>query len=380
MTASNKKLKITGAILLAFLLGLIIVFQVAGRILKEQVIEALGPDSELTSIHPGLTGVVVEGLRIRGPKDWPAEDALRAKRVVIRPDLFALFTGTYRIGAITIEEAYLSVLRAKPGRIRVLPSLLEQPADKAADKTQPKTEVPKILIGQIKLKDSALEFFDATLRKPPFKLRLEQLQLKVSDLEIPQLSMRTEIALDGVIKGVQHDGEVSIKGWIVPATQDSSITTRLNQIDLVALEPYLIKASETGVQSGSLNLEVQSDVRKKQLQAPGQATLSRLKLAPGGTSFMGVPRNMVVGLLKNDQDQINVKFKLEGDLNNPQFSLNETLSTRLTTGMAEAMGLSLSGLAGGVGMMGQKGAQATGNAVKDVGSAIGGLFTDSKKK
>lgn len=373
--ASNKTLKLIGGILLGLFAVMVILTQIASHTLKNQVLEALGPDSELTRIQLSLTGVVVEGLRIRALKDWPAEDSLRADRVIIRPDLRSLFTGTYRIGSITIERAYLSVLRTSSGHIRLVPNLLEKPAEKKAGQA-----TPQLIIGHVVLKDCALDFFDATVRKPPFKLRLEQLQMKVSDLQIPQLSTRSDLTLEGVLKGVQHDGRVSIQGWMQPATQDSSIHTRLRGIDLVALEPYLIKASETGIQRGSLDLDAQSDVRKKQLQAPGVIALSGLKLASGSGSFMGVPRNMVLGLLKNEKNQINIKFKLDGDLDNPHFSLNETLSTRLASGMAETLGVSLGSLAGGVGTMGLKGVQAAGEAVKSVGGAIGSLFSDDKKK
>lgn len=382
MTAvNNKTLKLTGGILLGLFAALIILTQIASHILKGQVMEALGPDSELSSIRLGLTGVVVEGLRIRAPKDWPTQDSLRADRVIIRPDLRSLLTGTYRIGSITIERAYLSVLRTGSGRIRLIPNLLEKPGEKKPEKAAlSDNAVPQVVIGHVVLKDCALEFFDASVRKPPFKLRLEQLQMKVSDLQIPQLSTRSDMTLEGVLKGVQHDGHVSVKGWMQPATQDSSIHTTLRGIDLVALEPYLIKASETGVERGSLDLDAQSDVRKKQLQAPGVLALSGLKLASSSGSFMGVPRSMVLGLLKNEKDQISIKFVLDGDLNNPHFSLNETMSTRLAAGMAETLGVSLGSLAGGVGTMGLKGAQAAGEAVKSVGSAIGDLFSDDKTK
>ena len=378
---TNKRFKLVAGIVLGLVALVMVATHFAGRVLKDQVVQALGPESELQSIHLGLTGVVVEGLRIHGPKGWPADDTLRAERVSITPDLRSLFSGTYRIGSITVEKAYLSALRTNDGRIHMVPSLLDKPADKKTEKeTQAKGEAMKLAIGHVELRDCALEFFDATVRRPPFKVRLEQLHAQVSDLLIPELTARSDIALDGVIKGVQRDGHVSIKGWIETATKESSIKTSLRGIDLVALEPYLIKASETGVQRGTLDLEVQSDVRKKQLQAPGVVTLSGLKLSSSGGSFMGVPRQMVVSLLKNGKDQISVKFKLDGDLDNPHFSLNEAFATRLASGMAETMGVSLSGLAGGVGTMGQKGAQAAGEAVKGVGGAIGDLFSSDKKK
>lgn len=378
---NNKRFKLVAGIALGLVVLAAAAMHFAGRILKDQVEEALGSESEVKSIHLGLTGVVVEGLRIRAPEGWPSDDTLRAERVVVTPDVRSLFSGVYRIGSITIERAYLSALRSTDGRLRVLPSLLEKLPDAKTRQPKPsETAALQLAIGHIELRDSAMEFFDATVRRPPFKVRLEQLHAQVSDLLVPAMTTKSEIVLEGVIKGVQRDGHLSIQGWIEPATKESSIKTRLRGIDLVALEPYLIKASESGVQRGALDLDVQADVHKKRLQAPGVVTLSGLKLSSSSGSFMGVPRQMVLGLLKNENDQISIKFTLEGDLDNPRFSLNEAFATRLASGMAEVLGVSLSSLVGGVGTIGQKGAQAAGDAVKEAGTAIGHLFSDEPKK
>ena len=66
-----------------------------------------------------------------------------------------------------------------------------------------------------------------------------------------------------------------------------------------------------------------------------------------------------------------------GDINNPQFSLNEALSTRLASSMAETLGVSLGGVAKGLGGLGQKGAEAAGEAAK---GAVEQLFGGRKKE
>lgn len=83
---------------------------------------------------------------------------------------------------------------------------------------------------------------------------------------------------------------------------------------------------------------------------------------------------------KNQDNKIAVNFVLEGDINNPQFSLNETLSTRLASSMAETLGVSLGGVATGVEAVGRKGVEAAGTAGKGVGGAVQRLFGDQKKR
>ena len=75
-----------------------------------------------------------------------------------------------------------------------------------------------------------------------------------------------------------------------------------------------------------------------------------------------------------------VNFLLEGDINNPRFSLNEAFATRMASAMAEGLGVSIQGVVEGAGMLGRKGVEAFGQAGKGRGGAIGGLFGGQKTK
>lgn len=372
-------------VLVVLIVGGIVGFRVAVGILKGKVIEALGPDSEIKEIRVGWSSVEVEGLRIKGQKGWPAADTLRAERVAVVPSLRSLLSGEYRVHSITIVKPYLSALRTKDGKLLVVPSLLAGAAGKGQAGTPwaPAAAPPTVAIGRIALRDGAVELFDATVAQPPLKIRLEQVQATVRDVMVPALKGRSPFDLTGVVKGVRRDGRADIAGWAEIATKDSSVKTQLRSVDLVALQPYLIKAAEMGVQKGALDLDLQSDVSKNRLKAPGKVTISDLELAPAKgafSTFMGVPRDAVVAFLKNKGNKITVNFVLEGDINNPQFSLNEALTTRLASSMAETLGVSLAGVAKGMGTLGQKGAGAAGEAAKGVGDVLQELFGGAKKR
>jgi len=335
----------------------------ATKALKGQAEQVLGPASEVGEIVVGWSAIEIHRLRIKGPKGWPAEDTLRAERIVIMPDLRALLSARVRVNRITVEQGYLSVLRSREGRLRVVPSLLEKKSKEAGKSG---STAPAVAVGTIELRHSVLEFFDATVRLPAHKLRLEQLQASVEGLQVPELSGRTQIQLEGVVKGVQRNGTLSIRGWAELATKDSEIATKLRGVDLVVFQPYLIKASETGVRRGTLDLDLKSTVRKNALHAPGTLTLTGLELASGegalGT-FMGMPRQAALAALKNRNDQIRMQFTLEGNLNDPRFSLNESFARRVGSGIAETLGVSFEGLARGVG-----------EATRGVGDTVRRLF------
>ena len=111
-------------------------FQFAIHSLKGQVEKALGPNGEVKEIRVSLTGLEVIGVRIHSArvpanadktKAWPAEDQLRAERILIVPAIRDLFSARVVLLKLRIEGAYISVLRARDGTIHVLPSLLERP-------------------------------------------------------------------------------------------------------------------------------------------------------------------------------------------------------------------------------------------------------------
>jgi len=372
------------AVVVVLITGGIVGFRVALGVLKGKVVAALGPDSEIKDLRVGWFSLDVEELRIKAPSEWPAADALRAERLVIVPSLRSVLSRQIGVQSITIVRPYLSALRTSDRQLWVVPSLLagtagmEEPAGSSTRDT-----ARTVTVGRITLRDGVLEFFDATVIQPPLKVRLEEVQATLHDMVVPALTGKTRFNLAGVLKGVRRDGTVTITGWAEFATRDSSVQTTLRSVDLVALQAYFVKAPDTGVRKGTLDLDVQSEVSKGRLRAPGKLTISSLELAPAKGSFgtfMGVPREAVVASLKNRDNNIAVKFVLEGDVNNPQFSLNETLSTRLASSMAESLGLSLGGVATGVGALGQGGVEAAGKAVKGGGRAVQRLFGSEKKR
>lgn len=370
---------IAGAVLL--LVGVVVGFRLAVGVIKDKVVVALGPGSEIQGLHVGWSSVAVEGLRIKGTQGWPAVDTLRAERVVIVPSLRSLLSDQIQVSSVTVVKPYLSALRTRDGKLRVVPSLLEGPA--AAGPASPGPPARTARISRITLEDGVMELFDATVAQPPHKLRLEQIQVAVQDVVAPGLTGKSRFDLTGLLKGVQRDGRVTVSGWIEVASKDSSVKTTLRSVDLVALQPYLARVSDTRVQKGVLDLDLQSDVNQQQLKAPGKLIISDLEFAPGRgamDTFLGVPRDAVVNFLKTKDNKIEVQFVIEGDINNPQFALNEAFTRRVASAMAETLGVSLRGVAEGLGSLGVKGAEAAGKAAKGVGSSLEQIFGGPRKR
>lgn len=367
----------------------------AASALRAQVVAALGPESEAGAITLGFGRVEIESLRVRAPAGWPAPDALRARRVVVTPDMRTLFSSTVRVSRVTIEQGYLSMLRARDGRVQVLPGSAKAAAGDrgeaaAGDRGEAGAgggagaarEAPAAHVDKLELRDCALEFFDQSVRRPALKVSLSDLAVDLEDLRIPSLDARSRLRVAGTVRGAARegaarDGTVSVNGWIVLATRDSELQSRLRGVDLVALQPYLIRTPDTAVRSGLLDLDLGSTISAGRVQAPGVLTLTGLELAPtgsGAATFMGLPRQAVLALMKDGRDRITLKFSLSGRLDDPRFSLSEDLAARVAASLAQQLGVSFEGVVRGLGGAGGRGAEAAGEAARSLGSALEGLF------
>lgn len=205
------------------------------------------------------------------------------------------------------------------------------------------------MLSRVELDNATFEFFDATIRRPPLGIGLDQLQARVDHLQLPDLTGRTQLDMQGAIKGVRNTGRISIKGWVEIASRNSQMASRLRNVDLIALQPYLIKAAATGVRRGTLDLDITARVHQKQMRAPGTITLKDLELDERGSTFTGMPRRAVVSLMQDHNRKITVSFELAGNLDDPQFRLNENLANRLGSSSA-TLHLHRQSMNGGIGL------------------------------
>jgi hypothetical protein len=346
----NRRLLIALALLGALAVALFAAYRFALQRLHGALLDALGPRASVGAVELDWNRVEVRDLRIRADREgrdrWPAEDELRAERVQVKPDLLGALGGRWRVGRIVVDKPYLSLHRSRDGKLHVLPALLDKPAA-AQQAAQGKAAAPLVLIDRVELHDAEVELYDASVRQPAHRMRLSALQADVRGLKLPALDQPIDVDIEGVFKGPQRDGRLKIDGQLTPATHDAQLKASVNGVDLVALEPYLLKVAEGGVKHGTLDLKVDASVQKNNLKAPGVLTLSRVELGRAGT-FAGVPQRAVLAAMGRD-GRIEVRFTLAGRLDDPNFSLNEDIATRIAAALGEKLGVSVGGVVEGVG-------------------------------
>lgn len=348
---------VAAAVLVGLGVGGVLLFQVAVRRVQDGIVQSLGPRASVGALKVGWSGVELTDLHVRAePGRWPAEDELRATRVMVVPQLRSLLGGDWRVSSVRIEGAYVSVLRSREGKVKLLPALFERtaavpPEQAASAEEKSGSSVPVIHVGEIELVGAVAEFYDASVRRQPHRIRLEQIDATVRNLKLPALDEAIGVDVRAVVKGPQHDGELAVAGDITPASRDAHIKGQLGGVDLIALQPYLLRLNEGGVKRGTLDLSFEATVQKNHLHAPGTIALVGLELGSGGGvlgTFAGVPRQAVIAAMSR-KGQIELQFTLDGRLDDPKFSLNEAFAMRTAAGLAETLGVSLGGVVEGVG-------------------------------
>jgi hypothetical protein len=262
----------------------------------------------------------------------------------------------------------------------VVPTLLEGSSEPAGAKTGGAAVAPpvrSVAIERIEIDGGQLEVYDASVARKPWRLRVDGVRADVRNVLAPTLASAMPFELDGELEGPTHKGQLALHGKLDGATLDLDLDASLRGADLLAFEPYLLQASDVRLSGGVFDLSfVDAKVRARRVHAPGRLSIADLALAPGGSAkaiVMGVPRDLLVQSLAAHGNHIDLAFTLEGDLDDPQFSLNEALGTRIAVSMAETLGLSVRGLVEGVGKIGGQSIEGVGKAARGVGSTLKGL-------
>ena len=322
--------------------GVVAALHFAARSLKQDILQALGPESRVADVRVGFTSVIVSGVEVPAPKGWPAKKTLSAERVVVVPDLRQLVQRKVVVNRLTVTGAYISAVRPREGGgLKVLPTMLDERKKKKSDGSAAIAEIKTVA-----LEDCVVEVFDTSLAGHQ-KMRVDAVHGTITDVVAPDLEGRMKLDLQGAIRGPAHHGTIAVTGWVEAKKKASELATRVRNVDLSLFEPYLIQKTKAGIDTGTFNLDLNASVHNNVVNAPGVLVLTGLKLKTGEGpmgSLSNVPRRALIGALTDEEDHITVHFTLAGNLDNPDFSLGEELSFKTAAGLLKGLGLGFEAL------------------------------------
>ncbi len=222
-------------------------------------------------------------------------------------------------------------------------------AGNGSAQAQEPSEPLAIRIGGIAIADGSANFADFSLR-PPFATAIQSLNGDIGTLD----NREQKAASVNVAGKVDQYAPVSIKGSLTPfdPLQSLDIATSFRQVELTTLTPYSGKFAGYRIRKGRLNLDLHYRIEQGRLNAENKVVLEQLQLGEKVDSpdAVDLPVRLAVALLKDSKGTISIELPVQGNLNDPQFSVMpivwQTLRN-LVVRAAQAPFKFIAGLAGG---------------------------------
>ena len=220
---------------------------------------------------------------------------------------------------------------------------LAMPAADASASASPKVEIGKIILDGIGAK-----FDDLTL-DPHFAISLDDLTGVIEGLSSDNLS-RAQLNLTGRVDDV---APVRIEGQINPLSGDAytDIAIRVEGISLPAFTPYSSRFVGYRIERGKLGLDLDYKLNGRHLEAKNLVILDQFDFGDRVESeeATGLPVGLAVAILRDPKGNINIPLPIEGDVDDPSFSILGLLGkalVNLVTRVAMSPFAAVAGLVG----------------------------------
>ncbi|WP_220812168.1 DUF748 domain-containing protein [Pseudomonas paralcaligenes] len=223
------------------------------------------------------------------------------------------------IGKVDLQQPYARFVINEDLTTNVNDLIIAQPAEPEAKPAEAGKPLP-IRIGGIDIRNGSANFADFSLM-PNFATAIQQL-----DGRIGTLDNQSPQAASVDVKGkVDKYAPVSIQGKLTPFDPMNSldIATSFKNVELTTLTPYSGKFAGYRIRKGRLNLDLHYRIEKGQLNAENKLLLEDLQLGEKVDSkdAVDLPVRLAVALLKDTKGNIDIQLPVQGNLNDPQFSV-----------------------------------------------------------
>jgi hypothetical protein len=266
----------------------------------------------------------------------------QGEEVRIYPNPLSLLIGSLRIKEITILRPSFFFYRSREGMF-VGPwiGMGGGPEEReiSEEKERKGGEPIHIQIDRIRIQRGSINFEDRKVGEPSAQIDLRDLRFEMGDIVYPIVSARSPVELKGKMKGKTEEGTIFLKGWIDVKTMDMETTLKVHEIEVKTFEPYYRRRVSAEIETGYIDMEAKIAVRKRMIDVPGELNLINLHIRGGEGTVLWIPAKTLVSLLEKKGHEIKVRFHVQGDMDNPQFHLQEALLTQLGISLAEALGI-----------------------------------------
>ncbi|MCK5880797.1 MAG: DUF748 domain-containing protein, partial [Sinobacterium sp.] len=210
-------------------------------------------------------------------------------------------------------EVWLS--KNKHGQLNVEQVMQAGPSSNSSTDTSP---APIIRLKTLKFSNAQFYYQDYSVA-PLFSLQLNQFTGTIKGISSSK-SSRATVNLKGEI---DNQAPLAVKGQFNVLSDDlyTDIILSMKNVNLTSFTPYSGTYIGREISKGKLNIDVEYNIDKNQMQAKNVVFVDQLTLGDKVESeeATSLPVGLGVALLKNGQGEIHIDMPIEGDLNDPDF-------------------------------------------------------------
>jgi len=314
----KKWLLVIGLVMIVGTGGFLVLSFYGAKLLRTELQKTLGPGLHVTEIKVKPTHLSLKGIRYDDPT--LKERLFRVEEIRVYPALLASLQGRVGIREVALLKPSFFFFRSQEG-IWTLPIPPRNQRGKDRSEEEKRDEKPSVQIHRLQIEDGTVDVEDRKTGGPPAHLHLKDLELEIEEIQYPFASIHSPIELKGRLKGVTKEGSFHMKGWIDLKTLDMETSFQSREIEVKTFEPYYRKRVSAEIQSGLADLGANIAVRQRTIDAPGTLELTDLRIQEGGGTVLWMPAKTLVSVLKDKGNRIKVRFRVKGNIDDPQFNL-----------------------------------------------------------
>ncbi len=372
---------ILGIVVLVVVAGFLTLSYCGGRFIRTRLQQAMGPGLTVGAITVYPTHLSVKGIQYEDPT--LKKRMFQVDEIRIYPSVFSALRGAVQIQKCALIKPSFFLYRSRDGSFigpfptgeREKDGIDEKRQEHSAKGDQREARPAAFKIDRLQIQKGSLDLEDHKTEGSTAYLHLKDMDLEMKALQYPFPSVHSPVEFKGKFKGVTKEGSLTSNGWIDLQTTDMEMTLKTRDIEVKTFEPYYQKRVTAEISSGHVDLDAKIAIRKRLIDAPGEMELVDLRVKEGSGSVFYLPAKSLIRILRDRGNRIKVRFRVKGNLDDPQFDLRENIASRMGIALAQSLGLPVTVV----------GEEVVGGAARGAGGLMEGLksvedFLGKKKK
>ncbi|WP_027360933.1 DUF748 domain-containing protein [Halodesulfovibrio aestuarii] len=265
------------------------------------------------------------------------------KQISVKKAAFDSTKNSAAIESVTIDRPETEVILERNGSVNLARAVQGKPEGTKAQRAskqskraaiQATTKPFGITIGNITLKNGAITFQDASIT-PKVVLDFEDIAASYKQFSL-SASKPSPVNFSATLQGRR----ISASGTVSPMASPIALnmTMKLDDIVLDKFSPYTVKYIAYPVKTGSLDADVKLKIYQNKLNAENQLLFEDFTLGERNSQSKApsVPIKLGLSLMRQPNGDIPLNLPITGNLNDPNFHINQIIATTLVNVVVKA--------------------------------------------